>query len=683
MIRRLTSVALTVLVCQAYATSGKEKEDTGKYPDKVSQSNVESLISFVEILFNTVGSQKASLKEKNTVISQTYLKAFASTNSKIEDDLHEREVIINKDVQNYLRDLDIFFKDARFDFEVQEIESLENADGGNYLKVRATRKLLGTNFNNEKVENQLERFIEVNVDEASGEYKIASIYNVESNSRLTLKQWWKDLSFEWKVIFQRQLQSEIGSADVWQLMSIDELDISYNRYVQTLEPLNVLVNLKKLNISNTTVRDLSPLYGLSNLEELHLSNTTVKNLDMVRELPSLKILSFESTDVADIGPLLSLTQIRKIVCTDTRLSPEDIALLRKQLPDCEIVAESVTLSKWWKALDPSWQNIFRKNVTMLKLEPNAEELTQIGELTELDISGISGIADLAPIGMIRDLQVLNASQTSISSIEVLSKMSNLKKLDVSNTFISSMEPVMNLPNLNYLNVDYTNIEDGEALQFMCDHPGALVLFNSKTYVPVWLKISENWKTLLKDKIGYKSDAPPTLDKLYEIIRIRELNIGDRKELADLAGLEMLPALQKLNISKLMTVSDLKPITKLKYLEELDCSYNPIESIEPLKQLHRLKAVNLEYTKTHDLSPLEVLVNLRAVNVSGTRIKNLNALRISEKLEELHCNNTSISSLTPLITLQHLQELSCYNTKLAAKDVDNFKKSRPDCKVTFY
>ena len=680
MIRRLRYLVFSLLLCPTLISSSQA--GSHEPPAAVLQENVESLVSFVELLFNTVGSGQASLKEKNTVIDQTYLKAFASTGSKIEDDLHDREVIINKDVQNYLRDLDIFFKNATFNFEVQGVESLQNVNGESYLKVKTNRKLQGTNFNNEKVENEMERFIEVNIDEASGEYKIASIYNVESNSRLTMGQWWKDLSFEWKVIFQRKVQAEIGVSDVRKLFGVKELDISYNRYIQTLEPLNVLVNLEKLNLSNTTVKDLNPLYGLSNLQELHLSNTTVKNLDMVKELPSLKILSFESTEVSDITPLLGLTQIRKIVCTDTRLSPEDIARLKQELPNCEIIAESVTLSKWWRSLEPGWQNIFRDNVTMLKLEPNAEELAQISELTELDISG-KKLSDLSPVSMIKNLQVLKAAKTSISSIDVLSKMSNLKQLDISNTFTSSMQPVMNLPHLEYVNIDYTNIEDDQAIQFIVEHPSALVVFNSKKYVPIWLKMNEDWKSTFKNLIGYQSTQPPSLDELFEIVKIKELDISDRQELQDLVGLEMLPALRKLNISKLMTVSSLEPITHLKSLVELDCSYNPIESIAPLKKLSRLTTLNLEYTKTSDLSPLEALGDLKSINLSGTRVKNLNALRVLEKLEELECHNTAVTSLTPLITLQHLNKLSCYNTKLAEKDVSNFKKSRPNCKVTFY
>jgi len=112
-------------------------------------------IPTTELLFNTVGGQGASRQEKEIIISETYLKAFAGDEAKIEDDLHKREVIINKDIQNYLRDVDIFFRNVEFEFDIQDIEQLTNASGQTYFKARVLRTLNGTTFNTEAVKNQL------------------------------------------------------------------------------------------------------------------------------------------------------------------------------------------------------------------------------------------------------------------------------------------------------------------------------------------------------------------------------------------------------------------------------------------------------------------------------------------------------------------------------------------------
>lgn len=545
------------------------------------------------------------------------------------------------------------------------------------------RTLNGTTFNTEAVQNQLERFIEINLDAERGDLKIASIYNVESNNRLTLQQWWKDLSFEWKVIFQRRLQSEISSSDATKLFGIEELDISYNRYVQTLEPLNVLVNLKKLNISNTIVKDLTPLAGLSELEELYLSNTTVKDLNMVRQLPSLKTISFESTEVGDFEPLLNLPNLQKIVCTDTKLTPDQVRDLKRRMPNIEIIAESVTLSRWWKDLNPEWQDVFRGEVTMLKLEPSIQELDQIGNIRKIDISGKKNITDLSPLAAIKNLEEFKASKSGISSINILSQMRNLKKIDVSDTYVSSIDPIMTLESLMELNVDYSSVPDEQAINFLIDHPNTLVIFNSVKYIPAWLKLSPVWKAFLMSTIDYKEEGTIPVASLYKIVNLKELDISDLTELSDMSGLSITPVLRKLNFSKLMSVSNLNVLSELKALEELDCSYNPIETLEPLAQLPNIKRLNIEYTKVTDLSALPQLSKLTSINMSSTKIKNLNDLRSLSALEELECSNTSISTLSPLITLRQLKKVSCFNTKLNEKDVNALKSACPDCKVIFY
>lgn len=644
---------------------------------------VTDLVSFVELLFNTVGGQGASRQEKDIIITRTYLKAFDGDKAKIEDDLHPREVIINKDIQNYLRDVDIFFKNVKFDFDIQKIEQLVNRDGGKYFRVRVVRKLNGTTFNVENVENEIERFIEINLNENSEDLKIASIYNVESNNRLTLQQWWQDLSFEWKVIFQRKLQSDISATDASKLFRIKDLDISYNRYVKTLEPLNVLVNLKKLNISNTTVNDLNPLSGLSELEELYLSNTTIRDLNIVSELPSLKVISFESTEVSDITPLLQLPKLSKIVCTDTRLTPEKVRELKRQLSGVEVIAESVTLSKWWRDLEPEWQDIFRGKVDMLKLEPSIQELDQIGAITKIDISGKSNITDLTPLAAIKNLEEFRANKSGITSLSILSQMRNLKVIDVSDTYVNTLDPIINLEKLEYLNVDYSPVPEKEAIDFVMRNPKTLVIFNSIKYIPKWLKLSNEWRSFLKQKVNYTKKGNMPLDKLYGIINLQELDISNRQEFADLKALEIMPAIKKLNLSKLMSVASLEPVVELRGLEELDCSYNPIETLAPLGNLQRLKRLNVEYTKIGELTVLNVLPNIRSINMSSTRIKNLNEVRSLKQLEEIEFSNTSISTLSPLITLRNLKTVSCFNTKLNDKDIKELKSTLPDVKVIFY
>ena len=237
--------------------------------------------------------------------------------------------------------------------------------------------------------------------------------------------------------------------------------------------------------------------------------------------------------------------------------------------------------------------------------------------------------------------------------------------------------------MKHVNIDYTDIPDSMATDLLTRDNHPKVIFNSTKFVGHWLQLSEPWKKKLTTLINNPSTEQIELDRFYDILMIEELDISDQKELSDLKGLALLPALKKLNVSKMMSINDPTPLTKLKFLEQLDCSYNPIESIEWLTLLPRLKDLNIEYTKVTDIAAVENLRSLTAIKLSGTRIKNLNALRTIDTLREVECNNTTISSISPLLTLQHIEKISCYNTRLTEKDVQSFKASKPKCEITFY
>ena len=82
--------------------------------------------------------------------------------------------------------------------------------------------------------------------------------------------WWNDLSYEWQSIFTRKLNlsDSVSLGDVKRITAIDELDISNNQYIQTLEPLSQLLSLNHLDVSGTKISDLTPIRNLTELESL-------------------------------------------------------------------------------------------------------------------------------------------------------------------------------------------------------------------------------------------------------------------------------------------------------------------------------------------------------------------------------------------------------------------------------
>ena len=79
---------------------------------------------------------------KEVLITESYSKIFRDSKVQIEDDLDEaRDVITNKDVVAYLKDVDFFFQDVRFEFVIEHIEQGTNGKGETFYKVSTTRNL--------------------------------------------------------------------------------------------------------------------------------------------------------------------------------------------------------------------------------------------------------------------------------------------------------------------------------------------------------------------------------------------------------------------------------------------------------------------------------------------------------------------------------------------------------------
>jgi antitoxin component YwqK of YwqJK toxin-antitoxin module len=129
--------------------------------------------------------------------------------------------------------------------------------------------------------------------------------------------------------------------------------------VTDLTPLAKLTNLSILSIQGNPVTDISPLAGLTNLTDLSLVSNDVSDLGPLAKLSNLSALTIVANQVTDLTPLAGLTNLTKITLGMNNISditplteltnlieldlqanpiPSDQkAMLRKALPNCEIL----------------------------------------------------------------------------------------------------------------------------------------------------------------------------------------------------------------------------------------------------------------------------------------------------------------------------------------------------------
>ncbi|UII29153.1 leucine-rich repeat domain-containing protein [Fulvivirga maritima] len=565
-----------------------EDEQMDQYEEKVKE-----IVNFLEYVLNTLGDKSTSARDKDVIINQSYTKIFRDAEVQVEDDLDEaRDVITNKDVQAYLKDIDFFFKEVKFDFNIEDISHYVNDNGELFFKVSMTRNLSGVSLEGDSVNNTKKRFIEVNLDQEAQDLKIVSLYTNPLNQKEALAKWWNALSYEWKAIFKRKagVTQTATDSDIKHITELDELDISGNNYITNIEPLSVLSNLKILDISNSNIEDLKPIRNLTNLEELNVSHTKITSLEALKYASSLKYLQAQHTPLNDISVLSRLSKLQTVNLTDTQVQDFTALSGAKQL-------NTLNLSK-----------------------TNLYSLIPIGNITALKELNITGtqIDNLGPLSSLSQLEILKADSTPIYSLAPLKSMAQLKILSINYTTIDDLSPLSSISTLEKVYCDSTNISKDDANEFMTSNTGMLVIFESDDLKNWWSQLSIAWQDIIKKFVPIAGKTP-SKEELAKITALDSINFDNNLYIENLEPLSKLRKLKKL-IASNTAIADLSPISGFRNLNYLDISDTKVEDFGTLAQFQQLEVLKANRTGLASLDTLMQLNRLRLIEADFTMIK---------------------------------------------------------------
>ena len=89
---------------------------------KEYETQIYQMVNYLQETVNFIGDPNNYAQEKDIIFKESYSKIFRDDNVQVEDDLDEnRSTTINKDVQAYLKDIDFFFHNVEFNFDIQNI----------------------------------------------------------------------------------------------------------------------------------------------------------------------------------------------------------------------------------------------------------------------------------------------------------------------------------------------------------------------------------------------------------------------------------------------------------------------------------------------------------------------------------------------------------------------------------
>ena len=563
------------------------------------------LVSFLEYMMNVLGDDSATTQQKETVINQSYLKAFRDEDVQVEDDLDEnRSVVTNKNVQAYLKDIDFFFKDATFELLVNDI-SYYVAEGGRvFFRVTVNRNLQGVTVGGDTVNASQVRYVEVNLNRSDKDLKIASIYTTKLSEREELANWWSEVPETWRTYFKERLGAEqYDSANYRMLREIvrfTKIDVSDNQSLWDLTPLGKLVDLKYLNLSGTRVTDLVPLRNLTKLEVLNCSRTNVVDLEPLKYATSMRELICEETKVSDLSTLVNFPKLEKLYCSGSPVRKlERIASLK---------------------------DLRCANTPIASLSP----LAKVNTLISLDCSQTS-VADLQPLAQATQLSVLNIEATAVENLVPLQTLTNLQVLICNSTPIKELDALSGLPALEKVYCDNTAITQAEANRFMVINPKTLVIFESGQLQTWWDALKPEWKDIFASYLKAEGESL-TKERLAQVANLTEIDISGNKAIVDLS-----------------------PLTKLVNLQTLSCANTNVKSLEPLSELLNLQRLNCSNTLVDNLTALQNARNLRILNLDHTNVSSLMALRDLSGVQRLSCEQTPIPEDSIRAFIQDHQE----------------------------
>lgn len=674
----MKNITLLILLFSSLLVKAQQPlsdKDIAEYEGQVKQ-----MVNYLQETLNFIGDPNNSAQEKDIIFKESYSKIFKDDKVQVEDDLDEnRSTSINKDIQAYLKDIDFFFENAKFSFDIQSVTPQINELGNTFFKVAMVRSLNGRTITGDTIINTKNRFLEINLEEYKKELKIVSFYTTRPNVKEELYTWWNSMSKPWKDYLGKEIfvfdsiemkdinlilddaftvltKRNVILQDTFMIvgndtMTMDRIDELYGHRPDTIlyidetvsrlvndtiaadltpiyESLRIMTKITEINVAdNITITDLNPLAELSDLRSLNCSGTNVSDINPIRNLNKIKELDISNTKITDISNLKYANVVQIFKADNNDINDISVVAFFKDLNNLSLQNTDVYDIK---SLE-NCVNIRTLNLSSTQVN-DLSSLKDLLTLHDLDISN-TFVNDLSPLQGLVNLNFLNIEGTQVTDLSPLSNLDRLNVINLSNTKVESLAALNNLPHLNKIYCDNTLITKEDANKYKTDNPNVLVINESNALATWWNELPSFWKTLLKDQA--MTSINPTKEELHAIINIKSLKVS-------------------------YFIQDAEPISRLTNIESLDLSDSKIDDLSPLYELHNLKALNVRNTAVSDISPLANNNNLRELNIE----------------------NTNISSLTPLHELKSISKIYADGTNITTEEVVELKKIQRQVNVIY-
>lgn len=222
---------------------------------------------------------------------------------------------------------------------------------------------------------------------------------------------------------------------------------------------------------------------------------------------------------------------------------------------------------------------------------------------------------------------------SISQIEGLSKLKDLKRLRIHHSGITSTDGLEQLDMLEHLSLVVNKIESISGL-------GTLIKLK---------------------KLEVSSNQIEVISGLGTLKSLEELYLSNNK-ITEIKGLTSLKNVKKL-ILRSNVINEIKGLDNLLNLEVLDLKNNKISKIEGLDRLKGLQHLSLDRNQITEIKGLENLINLESLELGYNKISEMKGLSTLPNLKELSLDKNQIREMKGIERLTNLRYISLENNQL--------------------
>ncbi len=186
----------------------------------------------------------------------------------------------------------------------------------NHKQIIKNHIILNDNFTEEELIESLRNIIDYSIDKKERKIVLNLYENIDYRKKA--KSWFYKLPEKKQQMIKSYSNKELTDNEFKEIINLSIFDSHKSKLITKIEPLTILKNLKKIDLSHTEIKNLVDIDSFDKLIEIH----------------------FNQTNVTDLIPLKKIVNLKLIYAIGSKIEKKDINSFKLQKKNCKIITKS-------------------------------------------------------------------------------------------------------------------------------------------------------------------------------------------------------------------------------------------------------------------------------------------------------------------------------------------------------